>query len=108
MCAFMRVATRKFLIGLHIVSVIIACYFCFTARYDQKALEQIRKRIRAGNNSYRVHKDLEDPEGAAQVMGKLHTTATTLINYFANKYPSAIDKIISNRQQTVIRGINDL
>jgi len=42
--------------------------------------------VRAGSNSYKVHEDLENPEGAAQIMDKLNTAATQLLNHLEGKY----------------------
>ncbi len=42
--------------------------------------------IAAGNGSYRVHEDLENPEGAAGMMDRLNTIATSFIDHLKHKY----------------------
>jgi hypothetical protein len=68
------------------------------------------QKIRAGRNSYKVHEDLENPEEAAQLMDKLNTTATTLIDYLLGKFnnPAALEHIVPSKRATVLRGIRDL
>lgn len=63
--------------------------------------------IQAGNNSYKVHEDLENPQQAAQIMDRLNTTAHTLIDHLVQKYndPTNMDAIKPAFQQTVRKGI---
>ncbi len=44
--------------------------------------------VRGGDNYYKVHEDLDNPQGAAETMNKLNTIAMTLINYLEHKYNS--------------------
>jgi hypothetical protein len=66
--------------------------------------------IRAGENSYKVHEDLENPQEAAQMMDRLNTTAHTLIAHLTQKYnePSHINAIKSQYQSIVKKGVHAL
>ncbi|KAG1710120.1 hypothetical protein DVH05_017127 [Phytophthora capsici] len=43
-------------------------------------------KVKVGDNAYKVHEDLENPQMAAETMDKLNTTALTLIDYTHDKY----------------------
>jgi hypothetical protein len=66
--------------------------------------------IQAGNNSYKVHEDLENPRQAAQIMDRLNTTAHTLIDHLVQKYndPINMEKVKPVYQQIVKKGIEAL
>ncbi len=67
--------------------------------------------IAAGNGSYRVHEDLENPEGAAGMMDRLNTIATSFIDHLKHKYRTSdnIDYFIKPRyRERVVYGIASL
>jgi hypothetical protein len=42
--------------------------------------------VRAGNNLYRVHEDLDNPQAAANLMDRLNSVALDMIQHLSNKY----------------------
>ncbi len=64
--------------------------------------------IAAGNGSYRVHEDLENPEGAAGLMDRLNTIANSFIDHLKYKYrtPANVDYFIKPQfRERVVYGI---
>ncbi len=51
-------------------------------------------KVRAGNNYYKVHEDLENPELAAHTMDKLNTVAHQLIEHLNQKYLKTPNQIV--------------
>ncbi len=107
---------------LLIIGVIIVCYVMYL-KYESARIESIRKQqfqpvrqieafkqFRAGNNSYNVHEDLENPEEAAQLLDKLNTTAHQLIDHLTEKYleNDGINTIKPDYRKKVIYGIQSL
>lgn len=66
--------------------------------------------VRAGSNSYKVHEDLDNPQGAAQTMEKLNITATQLIDHLYTKYIDGEGLVLIDpkHQKTVREGIKAL
>ena len=67
--------------------------------------------VRVGNEHFKVHDDLHNHQGAAELMSKLNMTAKTLIAHINDKYHEdskyykMLNPLYKNR---VIEGINDL
>lgn len=106
---------------LMIACIIVVIWIVYT-QYEARQMAQIRRKqflpkllkmegfqkIRAGDNNYKVHEDLENPQEAAQLMDRLNTTAQTLINHVYKKYigTNEADAIIKPQfKSTVLKGV---
>jgi len=66
------------------------------------------QKIRAGNNFYKVHEDLDNPERAAETMDKLNTIAITMISHLETKYSNGVDTIKPEYRKLVRNSITQL
>ena len=67
--------------------------------------------VRVGDNSYKIHEDLQDPIKAAQTMDRLNTVAKSLIGKLYEKYienSNGMDLIDDKYKKIVKEGIKDL
>ncbi len=65
-------------------------------------------RMRGGNNWYKVHEDLDQPQVAAETLDQLNSVATILIANLYAKYitdPQGLDRIKPDKRKRVRNGI---
>ncbi len=64
-------------------------------------------KVKAGDTSYKVHEDLDNPQGAAETMHELNKVATKLIDHLQVKYidENRLDMIDTKYQKIVKKGI---
>lgn len=101
--------------------IIVKCYSEYKnqernyVQSKQKLVKQLTyepfENIKIGNNSYKVHEDLQDPVKAAETMDRLNAVARQIIDNVYQKYitePSGYTIIKPQYQKIVIDGIKSL
>lgn len=104
---------------IFLVGVVVLLWSLFIL-YQEKQMKHLRdiqfthipqmegfQRIKAGNNAYKVHEDLSNPQDAAKLMDQLNTTALTLIEQIDMKYKDvqAVSALRPEARATVLNGI---
>jgi len=110
---------RLFVVPLLVISTIIIITIIVTIRRKRKDHECSRlcfvgsrvegfAKIRGGDNYYKVHEDLENPEKAAETMDALNKIAMALMNHLESKYSSGFDSIDPKYRKRVKNSITQL
>lgn len=83
---------------------------CFAQQENFSSKKESFTKIKIGSHTYKVHEDLENPQGAAETMDKLNTAAKQLIEHLEQKYLSKKTELGIKQEyvKRVIEGVQSM